>query len=100
MRKRQKGEKTSTADELAIRTLMLKYPQRLEEVGKLMLRCQRLGKLLGFLKDTKLDGDNRLRCAYKFNTVTGRLASGSNPFGTGDNAQNQDREMRDLFIGG
>ena len=100
MRKRGPGEKTTSADEVAIRTLMLKFPERLGTVGKLMLRCQRLGKLIGFLKDTKLDEDGRLRSQYKFNTTSGRLASGGNPFGTGDNAQNQDRELRDLFIGG
>lgn len=100
MRKRSLGEKTPTADETAIRTLMLKFPEKFAPLGARILRCQRLGKLLGFLKDTKLDPDGRMRSAYKFNTTTGRLASGSNPFGTGDNAQNQDREMRDLFIAG
>ncbi len=100
MRKRGPGEKTSSADETAIRTLMLKFPEKLNTVGPKLLRCQRLGKLLGFLKDTKLDPDGRIRATYKFNTITGRLASSSNPFGTGDNAQNLDRELRDLFIAG
>lgn len=100
MRKRSLGEKTPTADETAIRTLMLKFPEKFAPLGTRILRCQRLGKLLGFLKDTKLDPDGRMRSSYKFNTTTGRLASGSNPFGTGDNAQNQDREMRDLYIAG
>ncbi|HDZ26678.1 hypothetical protein LCGC14_0650200 [marine sediment metagenome] len=95
-----KKEKTSTADELAIRTLMLRFPEKLNVVGEKILRCQRLNKLLGYLKEAKLDPDGRLRSQYKFNTTTGRLASGSNPYGSGDNAQNQDLELRDIYVAG
>lgn len=95
-----KKEKTSTADELAIRTLMLRFPEKLNVVGEKILRCQRLNKLLGYLKESKLDPDGRLRSQYKFSTTTGRLASGSNPYNTGDNAQNQDRELRDIYVAG
>ena len=96
----EKKEKTSTADELAIRTLMLRFPEKLNVVGEKILRCQRLNKLLGYLKEAKIDPDGRLRSQYKFNTTTGRLASGSNPYGTGDNAQNVDRELRNIYVAG
>jgi len=95
-----KKEKTETSDELAIRTLMLRFPEKVGIVGEKLLRCQRLTKVLGYLKDTKLDEDGRLRSQYKFNTTTGRLASGSNPYGTGDNAQNVDRELKDVYVAG
>ena len=96
----EKKEKTSTADELAIRTLMLRFPEKLNVVGEKILRCQRLNKLLGYLKEAKIDPDERLRAMYWFNTTTGRLASKANPMHTGDNHQNQDRELRDLYVAG
>jgi DNA polymerase len=95
-----KGEKTDTSDELAIRTLILRYPDKLGIIGEKILRCQRLVKILGYLKEKKLDADGRLRSQYKFNTTTGRLASGTNPYGSGDNAQNVDGDLKGIYVAG
>ena len=44
------------------------------------------------------DRDGRIRCQYKFTTISGRLASSKNPRGKGYNLQNPDREIRDTFL--
>lgn len=63
-----------------------------------VLEHRRKRKLASFLTDSKIDSDDRLRCTYKFTTKTGRLASSSNPRGTGMNLQNIDRTLRHMFI--
>jgi len=99
-RKRADGVKTESADEVAVRTLMLKHPEKLEKSGQIILDCKRLSKMISMMKDERLDEDGRYRSQFKFTTSTGRLASSSNAFGTGGNCQNIDREFRDLFIAG
>ncbi len=97
-RKRGKGERTASVDEVAVRTLMLKFPDKIGKVGEAYLRSQRNAQLLAFLKESHFDTDGRFRALYKFTTKAGRLASSKNPAGTGANAQNQDREIRDIFV--
>jgi len=98
MRRRQKGEKTASVDEVAVRTLMLRFPQVVGEVGELYLRSQRCSAVLGFLQEARVDEDGRFRSSYKLAPKTGRLASAANPRGTGANAQNQDRDIREIFL--
>lgn len=93
-----KGEKSSSADELAVRKLMLKYPGKLQATGDLILEHKRKGKLREFYAEDRVDNDGRFRSSYSMNTEAGRLSSSSNPNGGGSNAQNIDREIRDMFL--
>ena len=70
---------------------------KVRELVDIVLDHRRNKKLASFLTDSKIDDDDRLRCTYKFTTKTGRLASSSNPRGTGMNLQNIDRSLRHLF---
>ena len=96
--RKARGEKTVTCDELAVRQLMLKYPKKLEVTGPLILTHKRKAKLREFYDDSRIDADGYFRSAYSMNTEAGRLSSSSNPNGTGSNAQNVDREARDMFL--
>jgi hypothetical protein len=69
----------------------------LGELGKALLAYRRNRKLSAFL-NAKLDPDGRMRCMYSFITEAGRLASQGTPWDTGANLQNQDRELRFVFI--
>jgi len=86
-----------TVDEVAVRRLMRKYPAA-KPVGELVLQYRRAQKLAEFLDDARVDADGRMRSTYAIDTDTGRLSSKTNPLGTGSNAQNQDREIRDIFV--
>jgi uracil-DNA glycosylase len=49
--------------------------------------------------DSRIDEDNRIRCEYNpAATVTGRLASSENVFGTGHNLTNVPRERNELTV--
>lgn len=63
-----------------------------------VLEHRRQRKLATFVAEKRIDSDDRMRCTYKFTTTTGRLASSSNPRGTGTNLQNQDRAIRKIFV--
>jgi DNA polymerase I-like protein with 3'-5' exonuclease and polymerase domains len=62
--------------------------------------------ILGFRRDKKKadlmkgawDKDARIRCSYKFNTESGRLASSKNPMRRGYNLQNPSRKVRHTFL--
>lgn len=95
--RKARGEKTTTVDELAVRKLMLKYPKVLGEIGPLILTHKRKDKLREFYAEDRVDADGYFRSSYSMNTEAGRLSSYSNPNGTGSNAQNVDREARDMF---
>lgn len=88
----------ATADEVAVRALMLKYPNRMERVGGLILQHRRTKKLLEFLGEARLDADGRMRSQYSFAPETGRLSSTKCPMGTGGNNQNVDRETRSMYV--
>lgn len=64
----------------------------------LTLGHRRERKLATFYDPSRLDDDDRIRCTYKFTTKTGRLASATNPRGTGTNLQNQDRKIRHIYV--
>lgn len=86
-----------TADEVAVRRLMRKYPKA-RPVGTLVLQYRSTQKVLEFVAETRTDADGRMRSAYSPETDTGRLASKKNALGGGTNAQNQDRAIRDIFV--
>ena len=97
---RQTDRKTgsTTTKEVVGRRLMLRYPDQIGEVGRLVLEHRKIRKTMEFLDEGKLDPDGRLRCTYKFTTIMGRLASSESPKGTGRNHQNIQRSVRDVFI--
>lgn len=96
--RKARGEKTVTADELAVRKLMLKHKDALKVSGPLILDHKRKSKLREFCEEGRVDADGYFRSSYSLNTEAGRLSSKTNPNGTGGNAQNQDRELRDMFV--
>lgn len=101
-KKRATGKATS--DEVAIRKMIIRFPEKFGVVGNHILDYQRKAKLSQFLTEDIIDEDGRIYCSYKFNTAAGRLASATNPRGKqakkgkGGNLQNQDREIRDTFV--
>lgn len=62
------------------------------------LEHRRYRKLASFFNPKKVDDDGYIRCEYRFVTRSGRLASRSNPGGTGMNLQNPDRDTRHVYI--
>ena len=86
-----------TADEVAVRKAMLKYP-KVVPACELILKHRRTKKLLEFLDVGALDPDGRVRSSYGFAPETGRLSSSKNPKGTGRNGQNVDRAIRGIFV--
>jgi len=99
-KRKDTGEKTETVDEVAVRRLMERHPtcQPLQATGPLLLDHRRKQTLLHFYKTERIDDDGRYRSSYSPNTEAGRLSSSRNPRGTGSNAQNVDREARDIFL--
>lgn len=88
----------TTVKEVVVRKLMLKYPAKLDAPGKLILDIRRNTQLGKFLQDKRVDNDGRMRCTYKNTTEAGRLSSSKSPTGTGTNLQNQDREIRNIYV--
>lgn len=108
---------TKTADEVALRKLLL-YAQsklaavnnprsrrrdpehwnRVIEVLELLLESRGATKVRAFVDQRKADKDGYLRCELGFTTESGRLESKKNPLGTGQNLQNIDRRARDTFL--
>lgn len=118
-KQRKRGEESPTGDEVAVRRLIIKAKKWLNEAHtrvprdaalwkrdpqlaihacQLILEHREKFKTAGFLDETKLDEDGRLRCQYRFTTETGRLSSKSNPYGTGTNLQNIHRAVRTCFV--
>lgn len=85
-----------TTNEVALRKLQLRFPP--PHPGgvaiDMMLKHRRALKLSQFLSDQKTDDDGRLRSVVMPLTEAGRCSSAKNPFGTGTNLQNQDRDPR------
>ena len=98
VRNKKKGEKTVTTNEVAIRTLAEKHPDKLGQVAPLILDQTRLKKLSEFYTEGRVDEDGYFRSSYGLNTEAGRLQSKKAPNGGGSNAQNIDREARDMFL--
>jgi DNA polymerase I-like protein with 3'-5' exonuclease and polymerase domains len=87
-----------TADEITLRKLQIKYPTKTGRSVELILDHRRKAKLSTALTDNKTDDDGRLRCEYAPTTEAGRLASSKNPWETGTNLQNVDRETKDTYL--
>jgi uracil-DNA glycosylase family 4 len=94
----KEGRLPTTTNEIALRKLQLRWPDRCGTAATKILDNRRHAKLAEFLRDQQIDGDGRMRCSMRFTTETGRLASRKNPWGTGGNMQNIDRETRHTFI--
>lgn len=119
-KQRHRGEESLTADEVALRKLLLKAtyaaahpmkrptpkterwrtePTLAVEVLTLLLEHREKAKLATYLEPAKLDPDGRLRCMYKVTTDPGRLASSKNPMGTSYNLQNIPRgKFRSFYL--
>lgn len=101
----QKDRKTgrATTKEVVVRRLMLKYPQKLgtdkqpEAAGSLILRHRRLEAVKRFTHEAIPDDDGYRRSQYGF-TYTLRFTAGKNPRRTGNNSQNDDREILGMFV--
>ena len=87
-----------TTDEVALRKLQISNPEKCGTAILDLLGHRRRMKLLDFLRNDGVDEDDRIRCEYQPLQEACRLSSKENPFGTGDNLANQDREVRDTFI--
>lgn len=100
-RRKDSGKRTLTVDEVAIKHLIQEHPEETELLTKI-LRHRRCEKLCStYLDPTKLLSpiDGRFHSHYKtFGTQSGRLSSGSDPWGYGGNAQNIDREFKWLYL--
>lgn len=92
------GEKSTTADSVALRSLALRYKATCGRLVELILAYRRTGKIKDFIKEGVADADHRVRCQYKFTTETHRLASSKNPGRTGQNLQNVDRSVRRHYL--
>lgn len=85
-----------TANEVAVRKLVLRVPG-FQETGGLILDHRRKYKLASFIKDGVADADGRVRSSFGW-VDTLRFSSGKNPRRQGANRQNTDREILDLFL--
>lgn len=95
----QRKRKTQkvTVDEVALRRMVLRWPQKVGEWPLKVVRHRELKKEYEIVKGG-WDKDGRIRCAYKLTTEAGRLASSTNPMGKGRNLQNVKRgERRVVF---
>lgn len=89
-----------STDEVALRKHRLKVEgksQRAERALSLILDHRSKEQMSKFLKQDRVDKDNRFRCSFGF-AGTGRLTSSENPYGTGGNSQNQQREIRHIYL--
>ena len=88
-KKKDGKSKSVTLDSLALAKLAHEYPLIALEPAQLVVDYRAESKELeSWLNEEKLDADNRVRCQYAPTTEAGRLASRSNPRGTGYNLQN------------
>jgi len=62
------GEKSTTADSVALRSLALRYKATCGRLVELILAYRRTGKIKDFIKEGVADADHRVRCQYKFTT--------------------------------
>lgn len=89
--------------EVIVRRLMLKHPAKLgtdkqpEAPGSLILRHRRLEAVKRFTHAAIPDEDGYRRSQYGF-TYTLRFTAGKNPRRTGNNSQNDDREILGMFV--
>lgn len=89
-------EKRSTG-ELQLKKLILRDDGKMSAIGPLILDIRRTQQLATFVNPKRFVQD-RFYFGFKFNTEAGRLSSSANPMGEGSNLQNQDREIRHIFL--
>jgi DNA polymerase-1 len=89
-----------TANEIAVRKIMRRYAHKSDvvQVGQWILDHKRYDKLKQFVSEKLADADGRMRSSYSIATITGRFSSSKNAMSTGGNAQNVDREIRDIYL--
>ena len=97
-RDKSTGELKVTVDETAIRKLLKRYPTRFGTVAKWLLTVRRQSKIAEQTDAHAVDPDGRIRSGYTFSPENGRFSFKKNHMGTGVNAQNQDRKLRDQFV--
>lgn len=90
--------KALSAAEVTVRKLMQRFPAELRDVGELILDQRRTAQLATFAAEKRVGDGGVMRSSYGFSPETGRLSSSSAPDRTGSNAQNQDREIRGMFV--
>lgn len=89
-------EKRSTG-ELHLKKLILRDDGKMTAIGPLILDIRRTQQLATFVNPQRFV-NGRFYFGFKFNTEAGRLASSANPMKEGSNLQNQDREIRHIFL--
>jgi uracil-DNA glycosylase family 4 len=83
----KRGTRTLTADEDAIKRLQAKYPN--EPALAKIIQFRKTAKLISTYIDIALDDDGRVRCSYNSSgTITGRISSSKNLWGTGMDLHN------------
>ena len=93
-----RGDATVTTSEVVVRRLMARFPAKLATIGDAILRQRRTQQLLTFVRESRVDDDGRMRSSYGFSPESGRLSSTRAPNRKGGNAQNVDREIRDVYV--
>ncbi len=93
--RRKKG--SVTADEAALRSLRLSFPDICGEVVGKILEFRRQEKLATFVSEGVIGPDGRIHSQYKQLVLTGRLSSSAAPDGTGANLQNTDATLMYLL---
>lgn len=89
-------EKRSTG-ELQLKKLILRDDGKMSAIGPLILDIRRTQQLATFVNPKRFM-NGRFYFGFKFNTEAGRLSSSANPMQEGSNLQNQDREIRHIFL--
>lgn len=92
----KKGGKR-TADEVALRRMVVRYPKKAAAVGDLILQFRHQEKKAQFTAPTRLDKDGRMRSLFRPLTITGRAMAQTPPTRVGTNLQNQLRSIRSMF---
>lgn len=93
-----KGEKSLLTDETTILKLTNKHPDKMQDIGPLILEHRRVSQLSKFYREERVDADGYFRFTLKPDTEAGRLSSKKSPLATGSNAQNIDREARAIYL--
>lgn len=95
----KRGSGRPTADELAIRRLMMKY-KKARPMGALILTFRERAKLRQEVRSSIVSDDGRLRSRYSPTTETLRLRAAKISEEEGINSQNRDRksDLRRMFV--
>jgi len=99
-KKNQQGKVVVTTNEDALKTLKYKYKKyRIPEL-EWILKYRKVEQPKNGILSVEIDKDNRIRCAYKQDTSSGRLASTSSPRWTGQSLHviPRDKKIRKMFL--